>query len=319
MRKLFSWSFLSITVGILLLSSVFFTTTIQAQGPQPRPTVDPDAIASPAQVAAAMADWLQSKHADTYDDGMGADTTCARCKSPLNWNPTALAAEAAMDCASCKRVPGEERPVLEGGEPIAESEWHNIGCEVCHEPVGNSYRIEPVFWNQPLGEYEPVESAEDLCAHCHEGQHGFEVTEEVHADSAHPGWGCLDCHEPHGDDISCEDCHDVLAGEGAMEHLNHQQVRCSACHDQGGLALWTERDPASPFYGEVITIRFAHTLTSWPSHNLQTEVSCGECHHTRNLTRPSIAQTVSCDNAACHPGGAGLYWCAIYEQQNIDR
>jgi len=307
------WSLITLAAGVVLLGFALLVSGAQAQGPEVTPTPALDDIASPEEVAAAYAAWELSGHAETFDNGMGADTTCARCKSPLNWDPQAPAAEAALDCASCKRVPGEERPLLEGGVPVPESEWHHVGCPICHEPVGDSYRITPAFWNQALGVYEPVESSNELCAHCHEGDHGFRVSEEQHADYAHQGWQCLDCHNPHGDNIACVDCHDVFTGRGAVEHANHQeQVTCSACHDRGGLALWFDRDPASSFYGQVVTIRFAHTLTSWPSHNLQTEVSCGRCHHSAGTRYPALAQAVACDNAACHPQGASLFWCTKF-------
>ncbi len=315
MRHANNWPYLTITVGVLLLSAAFWASSTQAQGPPPATPPTPDDIASPVEVAAAIAIWEQSGHARTYDNGIGADTTCARCKSPFNWNPAAPAADAALDCASCKRVPGEERPLLQGSVPVPEEEWQHIGCPVCHEPVADSYRITPAFWNQRLGIYEPVESSEELCAHCHEGQHGFEVTEEVGADRAHRGWQCLDCHHPHGDDIRCQDCHDVSSGAGAEAHANHPQVHCSACHDRGGLALWQERDETSRFYDTVITIRFAHTLTAWPSHNLQADVACERCHHAGSLNHPALAQAVSCDNAACHSQGAVLHWCPLFARQ----
>lgn len=300
------WSLLLVAVGVLLLGSALWTATIQAQGPS-------RGVATPLQVAEAYAAWAHSEHSRTYDDGLGADTTCARCKSPLNWDPAAPAAEAALDCASCKRVPGEERPVLAGGEPVPPEEWQHIGCPICHEPVGDSYYVDIAFWNQATGAYEPVADVDQLCAHCHEGRHGFEVTEEMAADAAHPGMTCLDCHDPHGETaISCTDCHDPFMGEGAVEHANHQQVHCSACHDQGGLSLWWERDETSPFYGTVMTVRFAHTLTSWPSHNLRTEVECGACHHARDVTRPALAQAVACDNPSCHAGGAVINWCPYF-------
>ncbi len=271
-------------------------------------------VASPAQLAAAMAAWERSGHASTYDNGMGADTTCARCKSPLNWDPLHPAAESALDCASCKRIPGQPRPILTNADPVPEADWHNIGCPICHEPVGDSYRITPAFWNQASGTYEPVSSSSELCAHCHEGRHGFEVTEEVVADAAHPGWDCLNCHGPHGDSVQCVDCHDLSGGAAAQTHRDHPQVHCSACHDRAGLGIWWDEDPASSYLGMVVTRRFAHTLTSWPSHNLQTTTDCRRCHHARGLQYPAIAQTVSCNNAACHPGGAVLNWCPYWER-----
>ncbi|MBK8021547.1 MAG: hypothetical protein IPK19_08990 [Chloroflexi bacterium] len=290
---------------------LFWAAGIQAQEGSPTPVPD-DTLATPLQVAEAMAAWETSEHASTFDDGMGADTTCARCKSPMNWDPSGLAAEAAMNCSSCKRIPGQPRPVLMGGEAVSEEDWRHIGCEVCHEPVGDTFRVEAAFWNQSLANYEPVESPDDLCAHCHEGSHGFEVTEEVRKDDAHPGWSCLDCHDPHGGSVACTDCHDATTGPGAEEHLTHTDVHCTACHDAGNLGLWRDYDAGSQYEDVVITRRFAHTLTSWPSHNLQTEVACQRCHHPGSIERPALAQTVSCGNENCHPSGAVLYWCMLF-------
>lgn len=312
-----AWLYLVCGMALLLASVFGWVSNTQAQGPTPTATPFPAGyIASPLEVAQAIAAWELTEHANSYDDGFGADTTCARCKSPMNWDPAAPAAEAALDCASCKRVPGEERPILEGSVPVAEEDWQHIGCPICHEPVGESYYVAASFWNQATGEYEPVERVADLCAHCHEGQHGFMVSEEVAADSAHPNWDCLDCHGPHGDSITCEDCHDPFTGEGAVDHVSHYTtVQCAACHDQGGLALWQDRDAGSAYEGTVVTIRFAHTLTSWPSHNLQTEVDCRRCHHALSIERPAIAQATGCDNASCHPQGAVLFWCPIFPQE----
>jgi hypothetical protein len=302
-------------VGVLLLSfAIWDVSGLVLQQPPSVPS-DPDRdIASPEQIAQAIAAWERSGHASTYDNGLGADTTCARCKSPQNWDPYHPAAERALNCASCKRIPGEPRPVLEGGEPVSEDDWLNIGCPICHEPVGNSYDITPVFWNQELGIYEPVGSNEELCAHCHEGRHGFEVEQEVHADMSHPGWSCLDCHGAHGGEVSCVDCHEVTVGTGAETHADHPEVHCSACHDAGKLGVWRDDEVTSDYYDVVVTRRFAHTLTSWPSHNLQTEVVCQRCHHSGGIEYPALAQTVSCQNAACHPQGAVLNWCPFFER-----
>jgi hypothetical protein len=302
----------ALSLGAALTVADISPSAIHAQESAATPTPPAEDIASWAEVALAYAQWERSGHAETFDDGMGADTTCARCKSPLNWDPEHPAAEAALDCAACKRTPGEARPVLAGGAVVAEEDWLHIGCPVCHEPVGDSFRITPAFWNQAAETYEAVDSAKELCGHCHEGRHGFEVIEEMASDRAHSGMGCLECHDPHGDQIMCEDCHDPLEGPGAEVHANHPAVRCSGCHDRGGLSLWRERNPDSEFYGEVITIRFAHTLTSWPSHNLQTTVACGTCHHAKDATRPPLASAVSCDNAACHPQGAVMAWCPYF-------
>lgn len=311
------WSALGFVLsGLLVLCLALVIASGEAQGQAP--TESPPATADPMQLAVAYAAWEQSGHAATFDNGLGADTTCARCKSPLNWDPYNLAAETALDCASCKRVPGQARPVLEGGEAVPEAQWHNIGCEVCHEPVGNSFYVTVSFWNQRLGQYEPVESVQELCAHCHEGSHGFEVVEEMAADSVHRGMTCTECHDPHFSQVRCQDCHNTATGPAAQEHANHPAVSCSACHDQGGLALWWDRDPLSTYYNQVVTRRFAHTLTSWPSHNLQTPVDCRRCHHAADTAHPALAQEVSCDNAACHPQGAVLYWCPVFPRGAVE-
>ncbi len=303
-------------LGLILSGLLMFCLAIlvadgevQGQSNSPPAETPPPPTADAMQIAAAYAAWERSGHASTFDNGLGADTTCARCKSPLNWDPEHPAAELALDCASCKRMPGEPRPVLAGGEPVPEDEWHNINCDVCHEPVGNSYYVTASFWNQQLGQYEPVETSEELCAHCHASEHGFMVIEEMAADSVHPGMSCTDCHDPHYSDVTCEDCHDTTTGPAAAEHAIHTMVDCTACHDQGGLGLWWDYDPLSQYYGKVMPQRFAHTLRSWVSHDLRTEVDCRRCHHARSTTYPALAQEVSCDNAACHPQGAVLNWC----------
>ncbi|MBN2471040.1 MAG: hypothetical protein JXN59_09970, partial [Anaerolineae bacterium] len=79
------WPLLTLAAGVLLLGIAFVASGIQAQGPVPEATATPDDIASPLEIAAAYAAWEQSGHAETFDNGMGADTTCARCKSPFNW------------------------------------------------------------------------------------------------------------------------------------------------------------------------------------------------------------------------------------------
>lgn len=273
-------------------------------------------IATEAELADAYADWVQSAHADTYDKGLGANTTCARCKSPFNWDPFQSAAqEEALDCAACKRVPGAPRPKLTSGVVVDQADWQNIPCNGCHEPVGESYYVVAAFWNQATGTYEEVEDSTELCAHCHEGQHGFEVIAERQASQAHTGMKCTDCHGAHGSPSTCQDCHDPADGAGAAEHTRHPTVNCTACHDAGNLSIWYESDPSSPHTGEYITRRFAHDLTSWPSHNLQVQTRCERCHHPQGEYQSILAEEVSC--LACHPDGAVIFWCENFPR-NLD-
>ena len=268
-------------------------------------------VATEAQLQHAEEEWVQTKHADTFDNGMGANTTCARCKSPLNWDPGQdLAQQQAMDCGSCKRIPGAPRPELTAGIQVNQEDWRSIGCEICHQPVGDSFLTEISYWNQRSGEYEPVESVMELCAKCHEGRHGFQVVEEQESSEAHSQWECTICHGPHSQPSSCTDCHEPTTGSGAIEHRRHPSVNCTGCHDAGGLTVWRDPEADSAHKGTYITRRFAHTLTSWPSHNLASNVDCTLCHHPIGDRQSSIVPEVSCRE--CHENGAVLFWCEYF-------
>lgn len=302
---------LIIILGLLLLvSSVAAAPGVQMEPTLTRqPTSEPH-VATNAELQAARTEWSQSQHADTYDNGMGANTTCASCKSPMNWDPASPALEAAHDCAACKRVPGALRQELPGGEVVPLDEWQNISCEICHQPMGDSYWTGVSFWDQAGQRYEPVENVAELCAKCHEGQHGFNVVEEQYVSITHNQWECTFCHGVHGASSACTDCHDPKTLSGADEHARHPSVNCTACHDQGGLSIWYEDGLTSKHFGQYMPLRFAHTLRSWPSHNLSKQVNCLRCHHPPGGEQPLVAQTVSC--LACHPDGEVLFWCAYF-------
>jgi len=274
-------------------------------------------VASPAELQAAREEWLLSAHDDTYDSGMGADTTCARCKSPMNWDPSQeLAAIEARDCGSCKRTPGAERPSLPSGIAVTEADWQDIACEICHIPSGDSYYKGIAYWNQKLGQYEPVENTTELCAKCHEGQHGFEVIEEQESSVIHKEMKCTECHGAHGLTSSCTDCHDPTTGSGAAEHLRHPNVNCTGCHDRGDLTIWQEADPLSKHYGQYITRRFAHALTSWPSHDLSRQVVCQRCHHPQGSQMLIVVPGIRCDQCHEHAEGAVWMWCTYFQRNN---
>jgi hypothetical protein len=267
-------------------------------------------IATAEELAAAEAEWASSAHAETYDQGMGANTTCARCKSPRNWIADPIAAVAALDCGSCKRIPGEPRPDLEAGAPVAESDWQGITCDICHQPAGDSFLTSIAYWNNELGEYEAVASETELCARCHKEAHGFQVLEEQSESTAHRGWACSACHGPHGERSACTDCHDPYAGAASEDHARHEQVNCTACHDAGELPIWLDSNPTSRYAGTYITYRIAHAARSWPSHNQQRPVACVRCHHPQEGSLGAVAQESSCES--CHPNGAVWYWCPSF-------
>lgn len=310
------WGYLAIVLAIagLFLAATQAPTVTSHNAIDPRITPSGH-VATEEELETAQAEWAQSSHADTYDEGLGANTTCARCKSPLNWDPSQeVAAQYALDCSACKRVPGEERPQLAEGVRVPQSEWRNIPCEICHIPVDESYYTGIAFWNQALGQYEEVENTSELCAKCHEGQHGFEVIEEQEASLVHVGMECSECHGAHGQPSACSDCHDDEELSAEAEHLRHPSVNCTACHDAGGLSIWLETNPESSHHGEYITRRFAHTLTSWPSHNLSTEVYCQRCHHPTGQREATIVPEVGCDECHEHEEGAVSEWCTFFRR-----
>ena len=293
-----------------VVSGVLLPTKHLIQSPATTPT---PRIATQEELATAQAEWERSAHADTFDSGMGANTTCARCKSPMNWDPSQdLAAQAALDCGSCKRIPGAPRPELESGVSVTQGDWRNVQCSICHIPVGDSYYTSIAFWEQSLRSYVSVQDTNELCAKCHEGRHGFEVVEEQRVSPAHQGWECTRCHGPHGEPAACTDCHNPTDGPGSSEHARHPLVDCTACHDQGGLSIWLESDPESKFFDTYMTRRFAHTLTSWPSHDLSANVSCVKCHHPKDADSPVLVQEIGCKQ--CHPDGAVLFWCINFSR-----
>lgn len=299
-------------VFIFVLAGTASAASISFQTATPTPSSIPLLyIATQEELLIARTEWGLSAHSNTFDDGLGANTTCARCKSPMNWDPSQqLAAQQALDCGSCKRIPGAPRPELESGTPVLQDEWHNIQCNICHIPVGNSYYTSVAFWDQASRSYIPVQNASEICAKCHEGQHGFNVIEEQTVSKGHSAWECTRCHGSHGRSSACTDCHDSTASAGASEHLRHPSVNCTACHDQGNLSIWLDTNPNSKHLDQYITRRFAHTLTSWPSHDLSRQVKCVRCHHPPNRETPVLAPSVSC--VQCHPDGASLFWCTNF-------
>ncbi len=307
-RLAFPFTLLMI-VGLFILTG-FAAASSPALLPTPTGTPAPALIgrvATPEELAKAQAEWSKSRHANTYDKGAGANTTCASCKSPANWDPQNLAVDSAHDCLSCKRIPGAPRPDLPGGVAVPQNEWNSITCNICHVPVGDSYSTSIAFWNQATQSYDAVSSVTELCGKCHEGQHGFQVVEEQAASTAHKGWECTRCHGAHGAPAKCTDCHDPTQGKGAADHLRHPQVNCTACHDAGGLSIWQDAISTSKHLGQYVTIRFGHALRSWPSHDLQRSVDCKRCHHPLDSVTAAIAAKTDCK--ACHTDGAVLNWC----------
>ena len=90
---------------------------------QPVVALEEDSEPDPAAIEAA---WLSSPHADAFVlDVEGNNNTCARCHAPVNWLPSMD--DLPESCFTCKFELEDPPPY------IAESDWVDIPCYVCHE------------------------------------------------------------------------------------------------------------------------------------------------------------------------------------------
>jgi hypothetical protein len=262
--------------------------------------------------------WDESAHAHTYDLSKGPNTYCAQCHSPFNWDPGARIGEP-PNCVSCK-LPSEELPRLSEQNPLVpEGDWQNIGCAVCHVSDGGQTSAAIAWWDQASGRYMPVADSTDLCNQCHRDtqvlRHRFDPT-----GSAHAGFGCVDCHDPHSTAASCSDagCHagiwlagDLLPATPPGGHPDmgsafcggpschavatqvalstssihgslHAAVDCAACHDAGGLEVGPLDTDGRWVTFRTTEIDEVRLTLPYESHDLQVEVDCGRCHFKGN-------------------------------------
>lgn len=218
--------------------------------------------------------WQQSAHASTYVlDENNQNSTCARCHAPVNWIPSMD--DMPESCSTCKFEIDPPPPV------IAESEWTHIECRVCHQVKKDEVQPE-IAWLEiaAIEEYAEVSSVTALCDHCHlAGEIDGHVSVIVAGD--HATYACVNCHDAHRTEISCdtEGCHTAAmdGSEGIIGHdLDHTQVSCSACHDGSGLDVGPLEDAqtwATFLPGEAIP---------FASHQTQRLVDCERCHFDAN-------------------------------------
>ena len=215
----------------------------------------------------------------------------------------------------------QENPVQSWKEAclLLKADWMNIGCSICHQPIGDSYATGISYWDQASRSYVAVENISELCAKCHEGSHGFEVTEEQEASIAHNHWQCNQCHGNHGAPSACTDCHDPQAVSGAAEHAQHPSVNCTACHDAGSLVIWQEEIRLHP----IFPITFPYVLhmpslpglhTTCPKRSIAHVVITPKIRTHQFWFRKLVARLVMSE-------GASLFWCEFFnrdEDPNAD-
>ncbi|UCF08614.1 MAG: hypothetical protein JSW28_02685 [Thermoplasmata archaeon] len=185
---------------------------------------------------AVVGDWEESEHALSYDDGDGANDYCARCKSPLEFNPDSG---------------------YGNNNPIPPEEWQGITCNVCHTPRIDGHRElgnyipgsgnpeDAETWEDVEAMYVFVEHENELCEYCHEGsRHESVFLPGIGRNMYKKGVTCVDCHMPdvttenfrdrksHTWEIypeeSCginrEDCHPNKDGDWAQKQIDKENI-----------------------------------------------------------------------------------------------
>lgn len=273
-----------VVAGGLLLGVVLLTACAANSAALVTPTAALPPTATPDQSAYWQA-WQTSPHAKTYDLSKGPNTYCARCHSPQNWDPAAKV-DRPPNCVSCK-FQFESEPRIAAGNPlVAEADWKDINCEICHV-VEDGIAIAAVSWLDPVtGYHETVASSTALCEKCHTNTETLRHQRDIGA-STHVGYDCVECHDPHSTTASCTEagCHaDLLsAAPSIVGHDEaHATITCVACHDAAGLQV-------GPLEGEDVWVVFRTTLLlgrentePFQSHNLQRAVACQRCHFVGN-------------------------------------
>jgi len=237
---------------------------------------------APLDPAVIQQKWEHSAHASTFVEGTdGNNNTCARCHAPANWFPSID--DMPESCFVCKFEVSDPPPY------IAENEWENISCNICHK-LDKKDNVEPGYIYLEVAaieEYSEVATTTELCQKCHTA---VDLPDHNIAElaGAHSDYACTECHDSHGAAaLSCGSvgCHDDVIDPAvpiAGHDQDHQTVSCGACHDAAGmqvafieeLGAWTTIVP-----GSTETDQDVMALTS---HNIVKEASCDRCHFENN-------------------------------------
>ncbi|MEN8242117.1 MAG: hypothetical protein ABFS17_09365 [Chloroflexota bacterium] len=269
------------------------TTTNQGQGQsnpansnenQPAGTSgDQEQDDGPPDMAAIERAWQNSAHAATFlVDDNGQNNSCAQCHAPINWKPS-------MDtipesCFTCKFELEDPPPY------IAEADWENIPCKVCHE-LNKRDEVQPEYkWLAiaPIDEYASVDSTTELCQKCHTAEEPMEGHVWVSIEGLHQDQTCTDCHNAHDDTASCITCHNELdfsASETAGHDPDHENISCIICHDGSGLAASLNTDTN---LWELLSETPDGIMVISNTHNIALEAQCSSCHYANNPWELSV-------------------------------
>jgi hypothetical protein len=183
---------------------------------------------------AIIQEWENSPHANTYGLGKGPNTYCAKCHSPLNWDPQAKI-DPPPNCVSCKFPNESELRIAQNNPFVREEDWENIGCEICHRVLNGDVEAEINWLDISTNYYETVETSVELCEKCHLTNDTLKHQREFKG-SVHETFTCTDCHNPHSTTANCTagGCHLDFSDKEAVhieEHLDQiNEDDCEECH-----------------------------------------------------------------------------------------
>lgn len=285
-----------------IIKEVVITVVVEPTPLPPPPTPEPTPLPDQSAVVAA---WEASPHGNTWGEGKGPNTWCARCHSPQNWDPAAFIGPP-PSCFSCKFPTDAEMRIAEGNPFVPEEEWVGIPCETCHQ-MENGVAAQGIAWLNPVSkEYLPVNTPNELCEKCHVTttgtgnpvrsavSHKIVLGGPAHLnyagfiDEAIPPQYCTDCHDPHTQQPKqCQDCHEIDPTTHALGRYGFMSdvVTCMACHDASGADVGPHPDEAM---GGIFTTTLTEMGRSGPttsaiiSHSIQYEVACNRCHFAEN-------------------------------------
>ena len=310
---------------LLFVSLLMLVTACRQADPPPVDTplmiAAKPPTATPVDQSQLWEKWQIGPHANTYDLAKGPNTYCSRCHAPRNWDPQAVI-DPPPNCVSCK-FSFESGPRMAAGNPlVAEKEWLDIGCDVCHREIDGNISPELAWWDQAAGQYILVASATSLCGRCHTDTETIRHRRDLGND-AHADFQCTDCHDPHTVKTSCTesgchastivnnhfdgpvptpaddvhpnggtgvcggtDCHAqatvVARAESSMHNPAHAAVSCVACHDASALQVGPLEE--SDLWMTFRTTELLGRVTTKPyqSHAITLEVDCSRCHSEDN-------------------------------------
>jgi len=242
--------------------------------------------------------WGTSAHAHTNQTDASSNTYCARCHSPLNWNPGADSIHASS---------------------VSAGQWRNIGCEICHETSAGTTSPVISWWNPDTNQYQAVSSSTELCIQCHRDTGEFHYQINL-GNSIHSEFECTDCHDPHSAEASCSNsgCHENIRPKSSIppstptggQHPNntsfcgganchpvatqaalsnysihgatHVSVSCVACHDASGFEVGPSKELGYWITFQTTEVNRDKTQIPYQSHDIQTKVDCNRCHFEGN-------------------------------------